>query len=108
MSISEADWKILRRLRPVALERLCQRILAESVEAASSGSGSAHDRYLKLFELIQERNTELAYAFDDVRRSTAIFTLIGVYRMGLLSDEEFGQFSIEARTAVRRALGSRE
>ena len=108
MAISEADWKVLRRLQPVALERLCQRILAESVEVASSGSGSAHERYLKLFDLVKQRNKELAQTFDDVRRSRAIFTLLGVCRMGLLTDGELGEFSVEARAAVRRALGISE
>lgn len=105
MQMSEADWRTLRRLQPVALERLCERILAECVEVASGGGDSAHGRYLKLFDLVRLRNKELAHAFDDVRRSTAILTLIGMYRMGLLADEEFGEFSAEARAAVERTAG---
>ncbi|MGE0080220.1 MAG: peptide ABC transporter substrate-binding protein [Thiohalomonadaceae bacterium] len=107
-SVSEADWKVLRRVKPAALERLCQRILAESVEVASSSSGSAHERYLKLFELIRQRDKELAHAFNDMRRSTAIYTIISICRMGLLTDEEFAQFSEGTRAVVRGALGDDE
>ena len=27
--IAEADWKVLRRVHPLALERYCERVLAE-------------------------------------------------------------------------------
>jgi hypothetical protein len=104
MSISESDWKILRQLRPVALDRLCQRILSECVQVASAGSGSAHERYLELFKLIENRDEELGLAFDNPRRSTGMLALIAIHRMGLLTEVEFGQFSREARETVLRAL----
>lgn len=28
-AIPEADWKVLRRLHPLALERFCERVLCE-------------------------------------------------------------------------------
>lgn len=108
MPVSEADWKTLRRLKPLVLERLCESILSECVGLASSRNGSAHERYLELFKLIRQRDEELGVAFDDMRRSTAIFSLIAMYRMGLLIPSEFSQFSSEARKSVLHALGQNE
>lgn len=104
MSFREADWKRLRRLKPLALERLCSRMLKEFVTVVSSDTGSAHERYLKLYELVQQRDRELASTFNDMRRTTAHYILVDFCRMGLLTDEEFDEFSPETRQAVLRAL----
>jgi len=58
--IPEADWKAFRELRDVALERFCERALAEVVKVAA------------VYRLIEKRDKELAAAFDDFRRSTAV------------------------------------
>jgi hypothetical protein len=71
-SISEADWKVFRQLRPVALERFCERALAEVGRLASDPNKTSHERYLSVFRLIERRDRELADAFDDPRRSTAL------------------------------------
>jgi hypothetical protein len=46
--ISEADWKVFRRLRPIALERFCERVLSEIGQTASESGKGAHERYLAL------------------------------------------------------------
>lgn len=59
----ESDWKVFRELQTVALERFCERVLAE-VERLSSGSGRTfHQRYLDVYRLLQKRDHELAAAF---------------------------------------------
>ena len=40
--IIESDWKILRELKPLALERLCERALSEVVQLASDTRKGAH------------------------------------------------------------------
>jgi hypothetical protein len=70
--IPEADWKTFRELRTVALERFCERVLAELVKLATDSPGSNHERYLAVYQLIKKRDKELAGAFDDFRRSTAV------------------------------------
>ncbi|MEF8794153.1 MAG: hypothetical protein V5A50_10800 [Thiohalorhabdus sp.] len=90
MKIPERDWKNFRRLQGVALERFCQRVLDECQATASDTSRSAHERYLAVFRLIQERDRELADAFDNPRRSTAILTLTLIRSHGLLTEEEVG------------------
>jgi hypothetical protein len=88
MSIHEADWKLLRKVHPLALERFCARILAEAANLATSDQGSAHERYLALYKLVRDRNSDVADAFDDMRRSRAIFRIAQMHRLALLSEDE--------------------
>src|SRR5215813_7777767 len=44
--IKESDWKLLRQLHPVALERFCRRILEELERINSDSAKSFHQRYL--------------------------------------------------------------
>jgi hypothetical protein len=102
--IRESDWKILRDLKQLALERLCERILGEIAAVAIATSRGAHERYLDVFELIGRRNREIANAFDDLRRSNAIIKLATMRSYGLLTDEEFQRFSDETREIVERIV----
>jgi hypothetical protein len=105
MAIFEPDWKHLRSLHPLALERFCERVLAECTAVILDESLSTHARYLQLYDLIRERDRTLASAFDGLRRSTAIEQLADMHRLELLSDEEFDRFSAETREVVLRISG---
>jgi len=102
--IPERDWRVLRELMPIALERYCRGVLKEAA-ALAGGSGDTgggyHDRYLALFKLLRERDGELGNAFNDLKRSTALFKLTCMRRLGLLTDEEFAGFSQETRELVQ-------
>ena len=98
--IKESDWKLFRRFHEIALERFCERVLREVRAATTEHSDSYHDRYLKVFELIQDRNQTMARAFDDVRRSKAFLLLANIKQQDLLTEEELMQFSPEARNAI--------
>ena len=98
--ISEADWKLFRQLRPLALDRFCERALVDLSSLASGSGKGAHERYLAVFGLLMRRDRELADVFDAPRRSTAYFQLAGIRSRGLLTDEEFARFSPEARRVV--------
>ena len=100
-SIQESDWKLFSRLKPLALDRLCQRILSEIAVVASSPT-SAHDRYLAIFRLIAERDREIAICFNDLSRSKIVERLIPMRALNLVSDEEFAGFSEETQTMVNR------
>ncbi len=50
IAIKESDWKLLSKLKPLALARLSQRILDE-ICAIATESRSAHERYLAVFAL---------------------------------------------------------
>ncbi len=64
------------------------------------GGGSAHERYLNVYKLIEERDLELATAFNDFRRSAATMQLGVMRRMKLLTDEDLSEFSEQTRVRV--------
>ena len=107
--IKESDWKLLRQLHSVALERFCQRILEELERINSDSAKSFHQRYLAIFDVIKRRDKEIAQAFNDMRRSTALTHLTAIRSHGLLTEEEFLRFTpetcrvVEALLAIRRA-----
>jgi hypothetical protein len=103
--IAESDWNLLRQLKPLALDRLCQRILSEVGQLTSADAASSHDHFLAVFDLIELRNSELAVAFDDLRRSNAILKLACMRSHQLITDEEFGAFSQQTREAIEAYLG---
>ncbi|HEY7768792.1 hypothetical protein [Longimicrobium sp.] len=105
--IDEPDWKTLRALQPTLLDRLCAQILDECRAVVDDASLTAHERYLKTFELIQHRDEDIAIAFNDMRRSMAVLKLTAIRRMGLLTDVEFQRFSPKIRETVDSFLASR-
>ena len=105
--IKESDWKLLRQMVPVALERFCQRILGELDRIGSESTKSHHQRYLDIFEVLQRRDREIAQAFNDMRRSTALTQLAAICSQGLLTEEEFLRFSPETRSVIELLLARR-
>lgn len=102
--IREADWKEFRDLRSLALDRFCERVLAEVQSLATDPDKGAHARYLAVFRLIERRDKELADAFDVPRRSTALRQIAVIRSQGLLTDEEFARFSRDTRDIVESFL----
>ena len=103
--IKEADWKILRQLHRVALERFCERILLEIERIHADSTKSFHQKYLDIYQVIQRRNREIAQTFDDLRRSTALTQLAAMQAHGLLTEDEFSRFSEETRDIIALLLG---
>jgi hypothetical protein len=101
MPFSERDWKHLRGLEATALQRYCSRVLDESDAIIHHTKESPHERYLRLFDLLRDRNADMAAAFDDLRRSTAIHHLAAMVRLRLLTDEELSGFQADVQETVR-------
>lgn len=93
MPLTERDWKHLRRLQPIALDRFCTRVLGECQRVLTRHDATAHERYLELFRLLGTRDDELSRAFDDMRRSRAMDRLIAMKRLALLTDQEMERHS---------------
>jgi hypothetical protein len=75
LDIKESDWKTLRRLQRLALERLCKRVLDE-IESVRNDSGRTfHQRYLDIYRMVEQHDREMAAIFNDVRRSNAMVRL---------------------------------
>lgn len=101
----EADWKVLRELREPALERFCERILGEVREISGATTASFHERYLRVFRLIETRDREIAGAFDAPRRSQALFQLARMVALGLFEPEDVARFSPTTRELIAKLTG---
>ncbi len=106
-AIKEADWKVLRTLHPLALERYCERVLHDVERVVQDSSKGTHACYQALFELIQKRDREITRLFNDPRHSSALTMLAGLHAEGLLTEEEFSRLSPDTRSAVETRLGAR-
>jgi len=100
--ISEADWKIFKPLRKLALERFCERVLDEVAHIGADQSKTKHERYLAIYRLTRERDKEIDPIFDTLRRSTAIRQIYSFRSHELITADELRQFSPEL---VRRIEG---
>lgn len=102
--IAEHDWKALRDLHPVALDRFCRAVLDEINRLGADASQTAHQRYRAIYQLINRRDKEIAEAFDDLRRSRALMTIAKLRQLGQLTDDEFARFSAETRAGAESLL----
>jgi len=105
--IKETDWKVLRRVHPLAIERFCERVLAEVNAVSHDGTQSYHERYRQIFKMIQEPDRDIAHIFDNPRRSQALTMLAQMRREGLLTEEEFSTLTAQTRGAIEMMLGIR-
>lgn len=99
--IPESDWRRFKEVHARLLERYCGRVLEEVAAVSQSAKGTAHDRYLKVYKLVRERDEQIASAFNDFRRSTAVMQLAIMRRMSLLTDDELSRFSEQTRKFVQ-------
>ena len=102
--IKESDWKIFKVLRPLALQRYCERVMADVDQIISDSGRGAHERYIEMYKTVRERDKKLAQMFDGFSRSKALLQLVLYRRNNLLNDEEFTQLSEETRERIRAIL----
>ena len=100
----ESDWKVFRALREIVLERFCKRVLAEMDSLRTDTSKTNHERYLDIWQLMSERDNELAHAFNDPKRSQMISQLIAMHTYGLLDQSDLDNFSQETREKIERVV----
>jgi hypothetical protein len=99
--IPESDWRHFKQVHDDLLESYCARVLDDLTAVAKATEGTAHERYVRAYKLLENRDEELARAFDDFRRSTAVMQLAIMRRMGLLSDKDLSVFSTQTQEQVR-------
>ena len=104
-AIPEADWRVFRSLHPIWIDRFCKRVNAELLRALSDDSRDAYEQYLAAYKLMHKRDKEIASAFDDFRRSTAIFQIAIIRKLGVITDEELGRFSESTRASLQHFWG---
>ncbi|HEY3378077.1 MAG TPA: peptide ABC transporter substrate-binding protein [Armatimonadota bacterium] len=98
--LPEADWKYMRRLQPVLLNRLCEQINTEMVRILQEDAGTPHERYLNAFKHLQDADDIMADCFNDWRRSTLLQKLGALLHHDVLTPEEAAGLSAEMRAIV--------
>jgi hypothetical protein len=105
--IKESDWKLFKPLRKLALNRFCDRVLAEVSRIISDDTKGQHERYLAMWRVLKERDREIDPIFDYLRRSTAVRQICAFRDHDLITDEEFRRFSLELIREVEHILSFR-
>ena len=100
----ESDWKKFRALREIVLERFCKRVLAEMESLCSDRSRTHHERYLDIWQLMSERDNELALAFNNPKRSQMISQLIAMHTYGLLEQSDLDNLSQETKETIEKVV----
>lgn len=88
MTISEKDWKAFKRVKEKALDRFCQSVLDETKRLCIQSDKTSHERYLEVWNLIQESNKAMGQAFDGHSRSRAMLQLKMMRSMKLVCDDD--------------------
>jgi len=99
--IKESDWKVFKELNPLALDRYCKRVLNEVNGIINENDVGVHDRYLKMYKVVHERDKRMGEIFDHFSRSKAFIDLVVYYRENLISDEELSRLSEENQKRIR-------
>ena len=98
--MAESEWKCFRKLREKVLERYCSRVLQDVQSIASNGTETNHERFLAISRLLDQRNSNMAKAFDNPRRSVGLIQLGYMAGLGLLEDEDLAMFGPETRKFI--------
>lgn len=88
----EGDWKIFKKVKDVALERYCERVLAEITRAGGDAGKTAYERYIDIYKLMLERDETLAASFDGFSRSKALMQLHAWKANDLITEQEWRFF----------------
>jgi len=71
-----------------------------STKRLSNSRLSPHARYLEAYKFIHRKDKELGQAFNDLRRSTALWQIRIIYGLGLVTDTELAKFTDATRNFV--------
>jgi len=102
--IKESDWKIFKELLGIAQERFCQRALSDIVGIIETTTNTSYERFCEIYELLRDRNKEIVQSLSELRRSTAIYQLLAMKRLELVTEKEFARFSEETQNRINALL----
>ncbi len=99
--MNETDWKIFNEVKKEALEKFCSESLSAIKEVISDDTNSNHNRFLEIYELIENANNDIAAIFDGHSRSRAALQIMLMRKHCLVSDEQLAKFSVEFQENTR-------
>ena len=99
---SERDWKYLNKIKPDMLNALCLRIRKRVESIINAPDKPEHEKYLELYQCVQDSDELVALCFNDWRRSTIEMKLRLLLRHDLLEREHIQNLSDETQALVGR------
>ncbi|HAS44206.1 MAG TPA: hypothetical protein DCS93_27255 [Microscillaceae bacterium] len=98
MNIKESDWKIFKEIKKKAVDKFCQKALDDFRKVMDNEEDSAHERYGKLYGLVEKRDKLMADLFDQSHsRSGAPLQLLGLRANNLVDEELLAKLSEDLR-----------
>lgn len=98
--IPEKDWKRIRAIKDIKLNAICADILDEINQEIKNKDDENHKAYLKVWDIVNTRDIDIADMFNDFRRSNAVFKLALWYKNGYLTDKELNEFTQETQSTI--------
>lgn len=102
--IKESDWKYLRKIQGKIVNRHCDAILEVIDLIIQNREGEEHKSFLQIHSLIEKKDKEIAFTYNDLKRSNAIEKICQMRRHLAMTDEEFSALSDETKDIVNRIL----
>ena len=98
--IPEQDWKRIRAIKDKKLNDLCADILKEIEQEIKNKGDQNHKAYLKIWDIVNERDNDIADMFNDLKRSNAVFKLALWHKNGYLTEKELNDFTEQTRSTI--------
>lgn len=102
--IKESDWKYLRSIKDLILNRHCEGILKVIDLILQNRKGEEHKSYIQIYSLAKRKDKEIATTYNDLKRSNALEKICHMRRHFAMTDEEFSKFSDETKDIVNHIL----
>lgn len=103
-NIPESDWKYLRLIKDELLDTLCKRINDEASHIIADPRLDQHQKVLRLFEHVTQKNEIIAKCFDDWRRSNILHKLLALREQRLLTEKQLSLLTEESRDKIKPGL----
>ena len=98
--IPEQDWKRVKALKDKILNAICADILDEINQEIKNKEDNNHKAYLRVWEIVNTRDKDIADMFNDLKRSNAVFKLSLWYKNGYLTEKELNDFTQETQSTI--------
>ena len=100
MSQKESDWKIFREIVPNLRERYLERINKTIIAILAEEQKTSTERFWSASDEINKEANILRFCFDGHSRSKMEGFLFVMYNKGVLTDDDFAQFSEDLRNRL--------
>ena len=99
MDISKKDWKLFREKLPDWQENYMDKLNKQYIELLSNEKETASDKFWELAKRIKNDRKNLGVIMD-MRKSEAIWNIINLIRLNVITHDDLEDFSDDLKQAV--------